>query len=66
MDNFNNCCLPIAYKFKKELQIKNKTLTTIALSTNYSKGHLSLVFNGKRPLSDELRAKLNAILDTNF
>jgi len=59
-------CFTPSYKFKKFITINCITLRTINLNTGYTIGHLSLVFNEKRPLSEKMRAKLNAYLNTDF
>jgi predicted transcriptional regulator len=47
----------------KELRLKRNDVADKALISN---GHLTRILSGERPLSDSLRLRLNAILNTDY
>lgn len=52
--------------FKEFIYSKGMFLTKIAQKANVSQSHLFRIIDGERPLTEELRKKLNAILETNY
>jgi hypothetical protein len=56
----------IINNFKQEIKNQRITLHYIKLHTGYSLAHTHYVLKNIRPLSDQFRAKLNALLNTNF
>ena len=51
---------------KQHLIFNSITVISVAESLNISRHHLGEVLNGNRGLSEPLRTKLNAYLETDF
>ena len=62
----DNLQLPVYKQF--EIYIKNQKVTYISIASelSISRSHLTRLLSGERPLTDEIRSKLNILLDTSF
>jgi hypothetical protein len=58
--------IPSAKKFLQHIEKHRITQLSIVKGLPVSNCHLSLVLRQKRELSESLRAKLNAFLNTDF